>query len=197
MSCAAHDSAKSQKMVFLGNTDNLFTCGFTKSNERQIKLYDMRNFSESIQSVHVDSQIGPMIPFYDVDTGLIYVPGRVKYNLTLRVKETLNTSISAMEPLSLHQNIDHQSLKRVLPCSPRELSTIINAKSPVLQSLPLTLLNTFPSLSPREYACYSNNRTRAMIQVFTPIATLEKLLSQLKNGDKVPIRTLLSNQSTL
>jgi hypothetical protein len=77
MSCKAHDSSKSQKMCFLGNNDYLFSCGFNKSNERQLKLYDLRNFSDAIQTVPVDTQTGIMIPFYDPDTGLIYVPGRV------------------------------------------------------------------------------------------------------------------------
>lgn len=80
--CAkANDGNKSQKMGFLGNTDYLFVCGANKSNERQIKLYDQRNFSESVQSVHVDGQTGVMLPFYDPDMGLLYVPGRGEGNI--------------------------------------------------------------------------------------------------------------------
>jgi hypothetical protein len=74
----AHDSSKSQKMCFL-DSNYLFTCGFNRSNERQIKLFDMRNFQSEVQEVKVDSQTGIMTPFYDADIGLIFVPGRVSY----------------------------------------------------------------------------------------------------------------------
>lgn len=80
MSCKAHDSGKTQKMGWLDG-DHLFTCGFSKSNERQIKLYDTRKFTESIQVIPVDSQSGVMMPFYDPDTGLIYVPGKGEGNV--------------------------------------------------------------------------------------------------------------------
>ena len=42
----AHDSNKSQKMTFLGIDDYVLSCGSSKSNERQLKLWDMRNFTK-------------------------------------------------------------------------------------------------------------------------------------------------------
>ena len=42
----AHDSNKSSKMTFLGNNDFVLSCGSSKSNERQLKLWDMRNFTK-------------------------------------------------------------------------------------------------------------------------------------------------------
>lgn len=81
MSTKGHDSTKSQRMGFLGNTDYLFSCGFNKSNERQIKLYDSRNIEEAVMTVPVDTQTGVMMPYYDTDTGLIYVPGRGEGNI--------------------------------------------------------------------------------------------------------------------
>jgi len=81
MSCKGHDHGKSQKMHFLGNTDYVFSCGSNLSNERQIKLYDLRNFTKAVQTLAVDQQTGVMIPFYDPDTGLIYVPGRGEGNI--------------------------------------------------------------------------------------------------------------------
>ncbi len=75
------ESNKSQKMGFLGNTDYIFNTGVSKANERQIKLFDMRNFSEAIAVIPVDSQTGIMMPHYDADSGLIYVPGRGEGNI--------------------------------------------------------------------------------------------------------------------
>ncbi len=75
-----HESGKTQKMTFL-DANFLFTCGFSRGNERQIKLFDMRNFSEPVQTCHVDGQSGVMMPFFDPDTGLIFVPGRGEGNV--------------------------------------------------------------------------------------------------------------------
>ena len=80
MSVKAHDSGKIQKMAFLSG-DYAMSCGFTKNNERQIRLYDMRNFSDAIQKVPVDSQPGIMTPYFDSDTGIIYLPGRGEGNI--------------------------------------------------------------------------------------------------------------------
>jgi len=80
MVCKAHDSGKSQKMQFL-DENYLYTCGFNKSNERQIKLFDMRKFTEHAQQIVVDSQNGIMLPFWDSDSKLIYVPGRGEGNI--------------------------------------------------------------------------------------------------------------------
>jgi len=79
-SCKGHESGKIQKMLFLKG-DYLFSCGFSKSNERQIKLYDTRNFSDAVQAVSVDTQNGIMLPFWDPDTGLIFVPGKGEGNI--------------------------------------------------------------------------------------------------------------------
>jgi WD40 repeat protein len=75
MSAKGHESGKVQKVSFLTG-DYLMSCGFSKNNERQIRLYDTRNFGDAIHKVTVDSLSGIMTPFFDSDTGLIYVPGR-------------------------------------------------------------------------------------------------------------------------
>jgi WD40 repeat protein len=80
LTCHAHDSGKTQKMAFLDG-DYLFTCGFGKTNAREIKLFDTRKFTESVQVVPVDTQSGIMMPHYDRDTGLIYVPGKGEGNI--------------------------------------------------------------------------------------------------------------------
>jgi len=80
MKCGGHEGNKSQKIGFL-NTEYIFTCGFAKNNTRQLKLYDMRNFTESVQNVEIDQQSGVMTPNFDADTGLIFVPGRGEGNI--------------------------------------------------------------------------------------------------------------------
>jgi len=45
LSVQAHDGVKPHKMVFLSN-EHIATTGFSKTNERQIKLWDTRNFTK-------------------------------------------------------------------------------------------------------------------------------------------------------
>jgi len=80
MSVKAHDSGKIQKMAFLTG-DYVMSCGFTRSNERQIKLYDLRNFGDAISKTPVDTQPGIMTPYFDSDTGLIFLSGRGEGNI--------------------------------------------------------------------------------------------------------------------
>jgi coronin-1B/1C/6 len=76
------ESTKPQKMGFL-DSNYLISCGVSKSNERQIRFFDMRNFSESCSVTTLDSQTGTSMPYYDSDTGLIFLPGRGEGNIKL------------------------------------------------------------------------------------------------------------------
>jgi coronin-1B/1C/6 len=74
------ESTKPQKMGFL-DSNYLFSAGVSKSNERQVKLFDMRNFQEACGVVTLDTQTGTFMPYYDADTGLIFLPGRGEGNI--------------------------------------------------------------------------------------------------------------------
>jgi coronin-1B/1C/6 len=74
------ESNKTQKMGFLDD-EYIYNTGVSKTNERQIKLFDLRNFAEPIAVIPVDSQTGIMMPHFDADTGLLYVPGRGEGNI--------------------------------------------------------------------------------------------------------------------
>ncbi len=41
-----HEGLKTQKMVFLNNNEYILSAGFSKTNERQLKLWDFRNFTK-------------------------------------------------------------------------------------------------------------------------------------------------------
>jgi hypothetical protein len=75
-----HDSAKNSKVCWI-TQEQLITTGYGKQNDRQIKLWDLKNTSKEVQTVSVDTQSGPIQPFYDADTGLIFVPGRGEGNI--------------------------------------------------------------------------------------------------------------------
>ena len=74
------DSAKTSKVAWVGH-DSVITTGYGKNNDRQIKLWDLKNTAKEVQTVSIDTQSGPIQPFYDPDTGLLFVPGRGEGNI--------------------------------------------------------------------------------------------------------------------
>jgi coronin-1B/1C/6 len=90
LSTKCSESTKPQKMGFL-DSNYLFSCGVSKTNERQIRLFDMRNFNEACSTLMLDTQTGTFMPYYDCDTGLIFLPGRGEGNI--KVCEFSNSTI--------------------------------------------------------------------------------------------------------
>ena len=77
------EGTKTQKMLFMGNADYFLATGFSRSNERQIRVFDLRNVEKPVQSLAVDNNSSTQQPHYDPDTGLLFLAGRgestVKY----------------------------------------------------------------------------------------------------------------------
>ena len=89
----AHESAKTQKVLFLGGTKYMLTTGFTNTSTRQFKVWDYRTFKEPVNSVDVDNAAGVLNPFYDPDTSILYLAGKGDgniryYELTKKGKES-------------------------------------------------------------------------------------------------------------
>ena len=74
-----HDSAKSQKMLFV-DMNYFITTGFG-SGSRELKLFDMRNSSTVVNTLKIDSQTGVMYPSYDYDNNVIYIPSKGENNV--------------------------------------------------------------------------------------------------------------------
>jgi WD40 repeat protein len=75
MKTTTHEGNKPQKHKFL-NDDFILSVGFSRSNERAIKLFDLRNISEPVQNLVIDNSSGVITPFYDSDLGLVYLVGK-------------------------------------------------------------------------------------------------------------------------
>jgi len=73
-------SAKNSKVCWVG-PESLVVVGYGKSNDRQMQISDIKNTSKEVQTVSIDTQSGPIQPFYDEDTGLLFVPGRGEGNI--------------------------------------------------------------------------------------------------------------------
>ncbi len=67
-------------MCVFVSQDRLFTTGFSKMSERQLALWDSDNLDECLWRQELDITNGVLFPFYDVDTQIIFVCGKVMQN---------------------------------------------------------------------------------------------------------------------
>jgi coronin-1B/1C/6 len=72
----AHEGAKSVKLTYCGNLNKLLSTGFTRSSQRQFKIWDPRNTSQELERVDIDQAAGVIMPFYDADTNVVYLAGK-------------------------------------------------------------------------------------------------------------------------
>jgi len=86
----AHEGAKSMKLTYLGPINKLVSVGFTKVSQRQFKIWDPRNTSQELEKVDVDQAAGVIMPFFDPDTGLLFLAGKGDGNV--RYYEIVNES---------------------------------------------------------------------------------------------------------
>lgn len=76
----AHEGARPMRAIFLAD-GKVFTTGFSRMSERQLALWDPENFEEPMALQELDSSNGALLPFYDPDTSVVYVCGKVGLGL--------------------------------------------------------------------------------------------------------------------
>jgi len=79
-----HQGVKGGRAMFMGKHEKIFTVGFGKTSERQYFIYDVKNLSTPLLGpCNLDNQAGMIMPFYDEDSDLIFLPakgdGAIKY----------------------------------------------------------------------------------------------------------------------
>ena len=72
----AHSGTKASKVVFIGDTGNLFTTGFSKYSDRQYAVWSQQDLKEPLKIENIDSSSGVLVPHFDPDTRMIYVAGK-------------------------------------------------------------------------------------------------------------------------
>lgn len=75
-STEAHPGVKGFNCTWLGKRDEIMTCGFNKSGERIVSLWDLRTFKDPIHSNTIDNSPGMIKPFYDESTKMVFLLGR-------------------------------------------------------------------------------------------------------------------------
>ncbi|XP_072099414.1 coronin-1C-like isoform X3 [Mobula birostris] len=71
----AHEGARPMRAIFMAD-GKIFTTGFSKMSERQLALWDPKNFDEPMALQEMDTSNGVLLPFYDVDTNIVYLCGK-------------------------------------------------------------------------------------------------------------------------
>ena len=98
----AHDGAKGFRAVWCGRRDLIATCGFSRSSERAVALWDPRRLDAHIACQRLDTQSGALAASYDADIDLLVVGGRGD-GLTRFFEVTA-------EPPHLHALTEYQTL---------------------------------------------------------------------------------------
>jgi len=60
----------------MGQRNKLLSTGFSKSSERELKLWDVRQFKQALATKVLDVASGAITPLYDEGTGVVYLAGR-------------------------------------------------------------------------------------------------------------------------
>jgi hypothetical protein len=76
LSTEAHPGVKGFMATWLGQRDQIVTCGFSKNGERQMAIWDFRSFNTALHSVPIDTSPGMMTPYYDAATEVVFLLGR-------------------------------------------------------------------------------------------------------------------------
>jgi len=74
-----HAGVKGSRVIFIGG--RLFSCGFSRSSEREIALWDTRDLTKKLACQSIDSASGLLMPFYDEDTKVLFLGGKGDGNI--------------------------------------------------------------------------------------------------------------------
>jgi len=69
-------AGKGARIVWFDNQNLLGCVGFSKTNSRQIILYDPKKFDAPLATTDMDTSASVPIPFYDSDTGVLFIAGK-------------------------------------------------------------------------------------------------------------------------
>ncbi|XP_015265372.1 PREDICTED: coronin-7-like [Gekko japonicus] len=72
----AHENGRDSRLLWVNARDSLLSIGFNQVREREVRLWDMRAFRGSVASVTLDASPRPLMPLFDLDTGLLVLMGK-------------------------------------------------------------------------------------------------------------------------
>ncbi|KAM6192276.1 coronin-6 isoform 1-T1 [Sarcoramphus papa] len=72
---APHEGLRPVRAIFT-REGLIFTTGFTRMSQRELGLWDPKNFEEPIALQEMDTSNGVLLPFYDPDSSIVYLCGK-------------------------------------------------------------------------------------------------------------------------
>ncbi|KAM6373024.1 coronin-6 isoform 2-T2 [Pluvialis apricaria] len=72
---APHEGLRPVRALFT-REGHIFTTGFTRMSQRELGLWDPKNFEEPIALQEMDTSNGVLLPFYDPDSSIVYLCGK-------------------------------------------------------------------------------------------------------------------------
>uniref|UniRef100_A0A0K2SZ79 Coronin n=1 Tax=Lepeophtheirus salmonis TaxID=72036 RepID=A0A0K2SZ79_LEPSM len=79
--CNSHEGLKDSKVVWIGDSDRLFTSGFSGDRLREITIRDMRNLETPVKNMGLDMSSGILVPLFDPDTNMCFLSGKGDRNI--------------------------------------------------------------------------------------------------------------------
>lgn len=79
----AHQGFKSSKIVYLHGKNRLLSTGFSRTTDREMMVWDERKMNAPVHVENIDNGTGIFVPFYDADTGVIFLAGKGDTNIRL------------------------------------------------------------------------------------------------------------------
>jgi coronin-1B/1C/6 len=71
-----HDGLKTVKMAYLGESGKFLTTGASKSNAREVKIWDLKNLASPLSTEPIDTASGALLPLFDSDSNLLFLCGK-------------------------------------------------------------------------------------------------------------------------
>ncbi|XP_053550647.1 coronin-1A [Bombina bombina] len=70
-----HEGSRPVRAIFVSD-GKILTTGFSRMSERQVALWDPNSLDEPLTLQELDTSSGVLIPFFDPDTGIVYLCGK-------------------------------------------------------------------------------------------------------------------------
>ncbi|KAI8141932.1 hypothetical protein BJV82DRAFT_645071 [Fennellomyces sp. T-0311] len=139
-----HEGIKGSRVVWLGESNYLFTVGQSKFRSREFGLWDSRNLSTPLKKSSLDQSTGIMQPLYDEDTETMYLIGRGDATIRsmqlsdLITRPTIDENMACGTQASLYGAtlLPKQSLHVMQAEIARVLTVVDNAVMPVSFEVP-------------------------------------------------------------
>ncbi|ORX34607.1 WD40 repeat-like protein, partial [Piromyces finnis] len=96
METSGHQGVKGSRAVWMGDLDKIATTGFSRTSDRQIFVYDTKNFGTPIIQENIDTS--SVIQEYDPQRGMGYLPKRAVNTSEVEVARLYKLHSNAVEP---------------------------------------------------------------------------------------------------